>query len=372
MTSRDDTGGVDNFVGMKRKASVVSDERKDGITADQRNAKSAKVGLGVSLHDIDLLTKIASFLPPGMALMSICVVAGRAGAGHIRQEYLTDNDEYVSHSLRTLIHRFDKAYSYSYDDLRRPWPNDRFDKCRDDIRAWMQYNDWKSRCNMSNVDRYQNFSSKIARFHETNFPFNSPSFAAALGLLEVVQYCHQRIGATPTYETDIWHSLILRLYRSSPLKTAIARGTFDVLEYILSEIPTTTDQVRAALRFCAEGLGTHTSLIRLPMKAVLALLRHDMTSSFSLSDALIFLDLSITNHNHTEEDKLSLKKTIFDLLDAGAGPFEEVSDLFRLYESMTSINTAERFRKTAELYYTTSLPIWDDIVEKMKSTHIRR
>ena len=128
MTSRDDTGGVDNFVGMKRKASVVSDERKNGITADQRNAKSVKVGLGVSLHDVDLLTKIASFLPPGMSLMSICVVAGRAGAGHIRQEYLTDNGEYVSHSLRALVHRFDKAYSYSYDNLRRPSPNDRFDK----------------------------------------------------------------------------------------------------------------------------------------------------------------------------------------------------------------------------------------------------
>ena len=105
------------------------------------------------------------------------------------------------------------------------------------------------------------------------------------------------------------------------------------------------------------------------MRAVLALLRQDMTSSFSLSDALIFLDLSITNHNHTDEDKLSLKRLIFDLLDAGASAFEEVSDLFLRYGSMTSINTAERFRKTAELYYTTSLPFWDDIVEKMKSTH---
>ena len=136
---------------MKRKASVFSEEMKDGITADQRNAKSVKVGLGVSLHDVDLLTKIASFLPPGVALMSICVVAGRAGAGHIRQEYLNDNNEYVSHSLRTLIHRFDKAYQFSYDLLCRPWPKDCFDKCRDDIRAWMQYNDWKSRCTVSNV-----------------------------------------------------------------------------------------------------------------------------------------------------------------------------------------------------------------------------
>ena len=300
--------------------------------------------------------------------MRLCVAAGPVGAAHIRQVYLTDNDEYVSHSLRILSDRFYNAYPYSYDELRRPRSNDLINKCRDNIRAWMQYNDWKQRCTVSNVKRYQDFSTKIALFHETNFPFNSPSFAAALGLLEVVRYCHQTTGATLTYRTDVWHSLILRLpvyQEKSPLKTAIARGTFDVLGYVLSEIPTTARQVREGLRFCAEGLGTYTSLSRLPMRAVLALLCHDMTSSSSLSNALIFLDLSLGNRNHTEEDKLSLKKTIFDLLDAGASPVEDCFDLYRRYG--TPIDRAERFRK---LCSPSHQHFWDEIVEKMAHTHV--
>lgn len=163
----EDGGGTGGKAGgAKRKASDNFNERTDGAVGatGQRKTKNVKVAPcridgAVSLHGTDLLSKIACFMPPGIGLMSICVVAGRAGAGHIQQEYLTDNDEYVSHSLRRLTdHLATCCKKLPYSMIRTS--NRSFDKCRDDIRAWMQCNEWKSRCTASNAKRYEKHETR--------------------------------------------------------------------------------------------------------------------------------------------------------------------------------------------------------------------
>ena len=67
----------------------------------------------VSFHNVDLLSAIASFMSPGMALVHLFVEVGPIGAAHIRQEYLTDNDAFVC-VLRRLTNEIKGGFgSYS-------------------------------------------------------------------------------------------------------------------------------------------------------------------------------------------------------------------------------------------------------------------
>lgn len=117
------------------------------------------------------------------------------------------------------------------------------------------------------------------------------------------------------------------------MKIAIARGNVEVLEYVLSEVPPSTDKLRAALRFCANDFDAEHR--PLTMKFAVALLRHNMTSPLSLLDAMIFLDLSLShigtmNNPYKSEDEGRLfKETVLALLKAGADPFGRVPHLFR-------------------------------------------
>ena len=263
MTSRDDTRVVYvNGVGTKRKASVDSDESKDGITADQRNAKSMKVGLGdahdngrVSLHDIHLLAKIASIVQPGADLMGICVAVGPIGARRIQQVYLTDNDAYVSCALRRLTDELAKcSMTCTYSKVHQA--NSAFDKCRDSVKAWMQYNDWKSRCTESNLKRYK--KHKMPRFHETNFPFNCLNFAVELGLLEVTRYIVEDRVISANNGPSSWDRLLFGFHPQgvvtfSTVQIAIVRGDVAMIDYLLNTRMHDDESILCALRFALDN-----------------------------------------------------------------------------------------------------------------------
>ena len=159
------------------------------------------------------------------------------------------------------------------------------------------------------------------------------------------------------------------------MKIAIARGNVEVLEYVLSEVPPSTDKLRAALRFCANDLGAEH---RVPsMTAAVALLRHKMMSPCSLLDAMIFLDLSLShigtmNNPYKKDDEERLfKETVFALLKAGASPLERVPHLFQADdEIIPTILSPRRFAKecrAAAAAKPSVHAVWNDIIETIKA-----
>ena len=253
-------GGGGKAGGAKRKAPDNSNERTDGTT-DQRKTKNVKVAQcrtdgAVSLHDIDLLTRIASFMQPGKGVMSICVVAGPAEAGGIRQEYLTGNNEYVSSALKRLIVQLGQGLGI-YDKILDA--SSSFDKCRSDIEAWMKYNNWKSRCTESNLKRYK--KHKMLRFQEANFPFNCLNFAVQLGLLEVTRYLVEDRLISANDGPCSWDRLMFGFHpsnhmvedRYSTLKVAIVLGDVTLVNYLLNMRTHDDESILDALFFAVIG-----------------------------------------------------------------------------------------------------------------------
>ena len=110
----------------------------------------------VMIVDIDIICNIASFMNPGSGL-NFCVAVGSADAARIRTEYLRDNEQYVVASLKKLgvIPNLAAQMAEIFRDNLHL-----FDKCRDNISAWMRVNtNWKSRCTDENMERYRSSSS---------------------------------------------------------------------------------------------------------------------------------------------------------------------------------------------------------------------
>mmetsp|Transcript_35981 Transcript_35981/g.73040 ORF Transcript_35981/g.73040 Transcript_35981/m.73040 type:complete len:401 (-) Transcript_35981:1604-2806(-) len=146
--------------------------------------------------DIDLICNIASFMNPGDDLAGLCVAVGSADAARIRTEYLRDNEQYVAASLAKLkgIPDLTTGWDSFCDNLHV------FDKCRDNVTAWMQVNTgWRDRCTDENMERYKGAPLRV----EANLVFNNPAVAIEVGLLEVVRFHVEEKGVDVNHA--IWN-----------------------------------------------------------------------------------------------------------------------------------------------------------------------
>ena len=170
---------------------------------------------------VEVLSKVSSFLSPGKTLHDLCMLAAdRSDAAYIRQEYLTDNEEYVIWSLRALEEKLPVAeWPHSSPELRDSLSTHRhhFVKCRDNIVAWMEVNtDWRDRCTEEGMEAclemrapsrsafmalkekklrwrsqpssYEQHCSEFEPLCSVTSVFNNPAIAVELGLCEVIQH----------------------------------------------------------------------------------------------------------------------------------------------------------------------------------------
>mmetsp|Transcript_35978 Transcript_35978/g.73032 ORF Transcript_35978/g.73032 Transcript_35978/m.73032 type:complete len:381 (-) Transcript_35978:1829-2971(-) len=178
--------------------------------------------------DIDLICNIASFMNPGDDLAGLCVAVGSADAARIRTEYLRDNEQYVAASLAKLkgIPHLTSEWYIFRQNLHL------FDKCRDNVTAWMQVNTgWRARCTDENMERYKEYRLSI----EANLVFNNPAVAIEIGLLEVLRFHVEEKGVDVNRrfwngfnsdDRDMRNDLLIRL--------ALFRGDIDILDFLLS------------------------------------------------------------------------------------------------------------------------------------------
>ena len=385
MNRPEGTEGVDSGVGAKRKASKYNtcNEGTDG-TIGQSKTKNRKVGKYsangiVSLYDVDILSTIASFMPPGKALMSICVVAGPVGAAHIRKEYLTDNDAYVSRSLENLTSRLAEPRApretTKLDKLDYPYGkiyanNASFDKCRDRILTWMQYNQWESRCTLSNVKRYSKLKPK--RFHEANFPFNCMSFALALGLQDVVTFLVKEKEIKWDNTMSAWDRLVIGFMASTgvglnygfeycAIRVALVRGDTAILDYMLTMLPQSAEYIPAAFMFALDTLVAAVSV-----RTFRFLAQHPKTKPncdlllFSVRELKVSLPYrEVETNDDTVED---CKSRIFILVEAGADPFSQDGGM-----SSSPLQVAQSYL-SCKTPFLTHKQIWKSVVDKMLST----
>ena len=116
------------------------------VDMNAHNTTHANKSLG-----IDTICIISSYLDPGTTLSSVCAAVGRNESHIIRHRYLQNNERYLVKSLKVLNKTLvndtnvpighNKALAKFYRNLRA------FDKCRDNILAWMEVNNnsWQQR-----------------------------------------------------------------------------------------------------------------------------------------------------------------------------------------------------------------------------------
>eukprot|EP00562_Extubocellulus_spinifer_P018187 CAMPEP_0178589008 /NCGR_PEP_ID=MMETSP0697-20121206/27369_1 /TAXON_ID=265572 /ORGANISM="Extubocellulus spinifer, Strain CCMP396" /LENGTH=362 /DNA_ID=CAMNT_0020225459 /DNA_START=16 /DNA_END=1104 /DNA_ORIENTATION=- len=234
--------------GSKRPADDGSSE--DGGAANVRLARQPRLEVDLPVHvnaseqqlntstgtcstssmiGIEVICDIASFMNPDDSLLNLCVSVGRADAARIRAEYLRDNETYVASSLRQLWDSTNTPYNLrvfvSLGNNRHS-----FDKCRDNISAWMQVNpDWRNRCTDENNERYKGVPVRM----EANLVFNNPAVAIEVGLLEVLRFLVEERNID--VNRRLWSSYNTKLGINVPLiRLALVCGDKDILEYLLS------------------------------------------------------------------------------------------------------------------------------------------
>mmetsp|Transcript_17983 Transcript_17983/g.39909 ORF Transcript_17983/g.39909 Transcript_17983/m.39909 type:complete len:387 (+) Transcript_17983:149-1309(+) len=177
---------------------------------------------------IDLICNIASFMNPGDDLAGLCVAVGSADAARIRTEYLRDNEQYVAASLAKLkgIPDLTTGWDSFCDNLHV------FDKCRDNVTAWMQVNTgWRARCTDEHMERYRGAPLRV----EANLVFNNPAVAIEIGLLEVLRFHVEEKGVD--VNRRFWNGFNsdnVHLSNDLLIKLALFRGDIDILDFLLS------------------------------------------------------------------------------------------------------------------------------------------
>ena len=123
----------------------------------------------------ELLAKISTFSSLGGDLLNLCIVAGPKDCVIVRHSYLRGDHSYLRHFLRKYVD--DKI------DAR---------KCRDCYRAWMEVNDWRELVTDEGIEALSSPYNRDSRGRhvtlDPHIPFNNPSVAIEIGLIEALQY----------------------------------------------------------------------------------------------------------------------------------------------------------------------------------------
>ena len=210
-------------------------------------------------NSIDLVSKIACLMKVGEGLFNLCVAVGPTNAARIRYDYLLDNEEYLVHSLEVLnssltaygcSRRYGRTHRYSSLHLS-DFPKNLFyfDKCRDNVKAWMAVNtNWRSRITLSKVVHYRlkrigrsSFKSYLwpQTKMEADMIFNNPALAIELGLEDIVCYLSETVHIN--LRDTIWGAFVVPMYTLPHL--ALVRGNFSLLRSLLS---CTSNRLRSA------------------------------------------------------------------------------------------------------------------------------
>lgn len=249
-----------------------------------------------------MVSKIARSMKVGENLLSLCVAVGPADAARIRHDYLLDNEEYLVHSLDVLnssltaygcSRRYGRTHRYSSLHLS-DFPKNLFyfDKCRDNVKAWMAVNtNWRSRITLSKVVHYRlkrigrsSFKSYLWPHTkmEADMIFNNPALAIELGLEDIVCYLSETVHIN--LRDTIWGAFVVPMYTLPHL--ALVRGNFSLLRSLLS---CTSNRLRSA-----EG---QVFLKRLLLRAV----RDDCIGAEAFS-TFVHLPTVPVNYTHSDGD----------------------------------------------------------------------
>lgn len=123
----------------------------------------------------ELLAKISTFSSLGDHLLNLCIVAGPKDCAVIRHSYLRGDHSYLRHFLRRYVDgKIDER------------------KCRDCYRAWMEVNDWRQLVTDEGIEALSSPYNRDSRGRhvtlDPHIPFNNPSVAIEIGLIEALQY----------------------------------------------------------------------------------------------------------------------------------------------------------------------------------------
>mmetsp|Transcript_912 Transcript_912/g.2549 ORF Transcript_912/g.2549 Transcript_912/m.2549 type:complete len:371 (-) Transcript_912:112-1224(-) len=186
--------------------------------------------------NIDLIGKISLSMNSGDGLYELCVAVGPKFAARIRRDYLLKNEKYLVRSLETL-HRSLPTEKRSLRLLCYNRPH--FDKCRDNIRAWMKVNtEWRSRCTESNLAKYKGFTGKQTEPEiEANLIFNHPALIVEIGLIDIFRHLVE--GLNINLSKKIWKGFVrgggcFGSWRGSLADLAYNRSDVILLKYLLS------------------------------------------------------------------------------------------------------------------------------------------
>lgn len=229
----------------------------------------------------DLLCHIGCMMDTGETLYNLCVSVGPKVAAKIRHKYLRKNEAYVVKCLKRLE---------AIPELKDSWWNftenlPLFDKCRDNIQAWMAVNsDWRTRISLNNILRYkgdvvvdeedsdseeEEFVSRIRL--EPNVVFNNIAVAVEIGLGEVV-HC-----LVEDYNIDVcaseWTGFNNNClgWNDLPLVLAMLRGDANIAGTLLSSAKFTMEKAMkedlfgfmtrfSATPECAKRIITHPNV----------------------------------------------------------------------------------------------------------------
>mmetsp|Transcript_3353 Transcript_3353/g.7689 ORF Transcript_3353/g.7689 Transcript_3353/m.7689 type:complete len:399 (-) Transcript_3353:809-2005(-) len=192
---------------------VSTDVVPDADTVLDANGGIVPPGAGFG---IDLIRGIAIFMSPGADLFNLCAAVGPADAARIRTEYLRENDNYIVHSLREIRNLNLENQRVFCENLHL------FDKCRDNITAWMEVNPrWHEKCTQENIMKYRQSPLLV----EANLVFNSPAVAIEIGLLNVLQFLVEEKGIDVNVVTwEGFNSRGINVQLKKVLQNAVTRG----------------------------------------------------------------------------------------------------------------------------------------------------
>ena len=179
----------------------------------------------------ELLAKISTFSSLGDDLLNLCIVAGPKDCAIVRHEYLHKNCNYLWRIL--------EAYAIHKEiDWR---------KCRDCYREWMAVNtQWRELVTDELIEDLavvglQNSEGKFSIMIHPYIPFNNPSVAIEIGLVEALQYLVEGKGIDVNqyrwnsyksygYATDPHHLLMecIIVENHEAFQFILERGDIDV------------------------------------------------------------------------------------------------------------------------------------------------
>ena len=192
--------------------------------------------------NVDLMSKISLTIDAWESgeLYELCVAAGPSMrlASRIRHDYLLNNDRYLVKSLESLHRSLPSGDEMNLSVLTNY--RTQFNKCRDNIRAWMEVNeDWRSRCTEANLAKYKGFSGQNMEPEiDGNLVFNHPALAVELGLFEVFRHVVEEMNINLIKK--VWKGFVLgsrfesESFRGTLVHLAYLRGDAKTLQYLLS------------------------------------------------------------------------------------------------------------------------------------------